>query len=643
MAEEPGASGTPSNSQSSTTRNLALHAAANPRYARARHRISSVRPRRAMLVASIALLAVMAIWAGYRVYTLRDAYHEALADVEALEAYSGRDLSTLDRTDLEAIQTRTRHLDQQIARVERATAMPVGAGLIERMYWIGPRYEAGRALIQTARLLTGAGVTASTVGMQTFDAFEATGANAESAPDGPTWLEVVLTHEQELREALDKVAAAKRLRAEIDERYLPEGVRVRMDPLDRALERYDYATLADQYFPLARATLGDDTPVRYLVLFQNPAELRPSGGFPGTMGIVAFERGQLSGYEIFDAHVLSDAYISQNHPPRPQPWAIQEFFPSPSLVLHDATWWADFPRSGRTIFDMYQQTGWPPIDGVVAVQPSVISAFVRIAGNVTITVDGEERLITPENVYNEIERLRILHREGLGPDGRHKEILELIGVELIERFQAADRGMLIEAARALRDAADIRDVQMFMDSSMVQGWLAERRWTGSIGIDASQPTLAITLANVVTNKASMRLVPKVHITLGAEADGRRDVTLELWLTHTGTNEEDPFYAGFSRGWVDIWLPSESVRGSAHPEPMPDPESPDGGSYLLAVFPQETGYLSVSFSMPETNTLRLRRQPGVVPVAFTVADPACDGRTEFVLNSDTVVRLDLLCP
>ena len=52
--------------------------------------------------------------------------------------------------------------------------------------------------------------------------------------------------------------------------------------------------LADQYFPLARATLGGDSPVRYLVLFQNPAELRPSGGFPGTMGIVEFERGQLS-------------------------------------------------------------------------------------------------------------------------------------------------------------------------------------------------------------------------------------------------------------------------------------------------------------------------------------------------------------
>ena len=168
---------------------------------------------------------------------------------------------------------------------------------------------------------------------------------------------------------------------------------------------------------------------------------------------------------------------------------------------------------------MYQATGWPPIDGVVAVQPSVISSFVRIAGNVTITVDGEERLITSENVYDEIERLRMLHREGVGPDGRHKEVLELIGVELIERFQAADRGMLVQAARELRGAADIRDVQIYMDDVSVQNWLDERHWSGKVAVDESQPTLVIALANVVTNKASMRLVPRVQITLGQESNG----------------------------------------------------------------------------------------------------------------------------
>ena len=116
----------------------------------------------------------------------------------------------------------------------------------------------------------------------------------------------------------------------------------------------------------------------------------------------------------------------------------------------------------------------------------------------------------------------------------------------------------------------------------------------------------------------------------------------MWLTNTGTIEEDPFYAGFSRWWVEIWLPANSVRGNTHPAPMPDPESPDGGSYLLATFPQETGYVSVSFSMPETDVLLLRRQPGVVPLTYAFVEPVCGARNEFALHADTVVDIGGLC-
>ena len=41
--------------------------------------------------------------------------------------------------------------------------------------------------------------------------------------------------------------------------------------------------------------LGGPAPSRYLLVFQNPAELRPTGGFPGTMALVTLNQGELGG------------------------------------------------------------------------------------------------------------------------------------------------------------------------------------------------------------------------------------------------------------------------------------------------------------------------------------------------------------
>ena len=419
---------------------------------------------------------------------------------------------------------------------------------------------------------------------------------------------------------------------------LPGRVRAKLPELDAALARADYQQLVRTQLPVLAAALGGDGTARYLVLFQNPAELRPSGGFPGTMALVTFEHGQLLDYRVFDAHTLSDVYIAKNLTQYPQPWPIKRYFPSPALVLHDATWWADFPRGAALMRDMYQQTGWPPIDGVIAVQPSVISDLLRVTGPVTIDVDGEQRLITPDNVYDEIERQRRLHREGFRPTEEHKEALALIGAKIMEQLKVAPRGDLRALGDALRAEAGRRDIQIYASNTSVQSWLDEHGWTGGLTPLPLQQTLDLVLANVNTNKASGRLNPYVTLRVGPVAGGRRTVTVQLYLQSTGTNAEDAFYAGFQRWWVEVTLPAGAGVIVAEPAPEPDPGSPSGGSYMLPVFPQQVGYLSITFTMPDTPSLLLRRQPGVALLRFHLMPAGCPAR-DFALDHDVLLQLD----
>jgi hypothetical protein len=114
--------------------------------------------------------------------------------------------------------------------------------------------------------------------------------------------------------------------------------------------------------------------------------------------------------------------------------------------------------------------------------------------------------------------------------------------------------------------------------------------------------------------------------------------LQLYLQNTGTNSEDPFYAGLQRWWVEATLPTGAGVTVAQPTPQPDPEAPSGGSYLVDVYPQQVGYVSVTFTMPDTTTLLLRRQPGVVPLRFHVTVEGCAAR-DVALVQDTTLQLD----
>jgi hypothetical protein len=76
--------------------------------------------------------------------------------------------------------------------------------------------------------------------------------------------------------------------------------------------------------------------------------------------------------------------------------------------------------------------------------------------------------------------------------------------------------------------------------------------------------------------------------------------------------------------------------------MQDPDQPNGGSYLAALFPNQTGRITVRFSMPDSPTLLIRKQPGVRAGDLTVTQAGCPPGLETELSQDMIVDLTNLC-
>ena len=101
------------------------------------------------------------------------------------------------------------------------------------------------------------------------------------------------------------------------------------------------------------------------------------------------------------------------------------------------------------------------------------------------------------------------------------------------------------------------------------------------------------------------------------------------------------YAGFQRWWVQVQLPQGSTLIS-DPGPMRDPDEPNGGSYLAELFPDTSGNIDVRFNMPTSESILIRRQPGVTVGSVTITDDGCRETTTSDLDRDREFALNALC-
>jgi hypothetical protein len=110
-----------------------------------------------------------------------------------------------------------------------------------------------------------------------------------------------------------------------------------------------YGPLLDDYRELddiLPGLLGWGGEKRYLVLAQNPAELRPTGGYTGTVGVVTLRDGALVEQRFMDTYELSRREGLPFIEP-PAALADRLLGDEQSWRLADANWSADFPKSPR--------------------------------------------------------------------------------------------------------------------------------------------------------------------------------------------------------------------------------------------------------------------------------------------------------
>ena len=233
------------------------------------------------------------------------------------------------------------------------------------------------------------------------------------------------------------------------------------------------------------AFLGHQSEKNYLLIFQNSSELRATGGFIGTYGLIQVNKGNVEDLFIDGIYNPDGQLPLKVIPPHPLQYI------TPNWGTRDSNWFFDFPTSAKKAMWFYEQTGGINTDGVIAITPKVIEKLLAVTGAIDMPEYGLK--LTADNFLELVQQeVEVDYDKALN---RPKQILTDFAPRLIEKLKVAGSPMTI--LNIIFEGLNNKDIQIYSEDSSVHDFIANRGWSGELEtIDKYEDYLAVVITNI---------------------------------------------------------------------------------------------------------------------------------------------------
>ncbi|NTW22118.1 DUF4012 domain-containing protein [Candidatus Falkowbacteria bacterium] len=302
------------------------------------------------------------------------------------------------------------------------------------------------------------------------------------------------------------------------------------------------------------ALAGYPSTSTYLVLFQNSDELRPTGGFLGTYGILQMESGDISRFETHDIYHMDMPVKDKVDVIPPEP--IRKYL-NAKWYMRDANWSPDWPTAAQKIEWFYNLENplLPPkdqvnnfsgqFDGVIAITPKLVTDLLAIVG--PIVIDGQEY-----NPTNFVDLLEYRVEKGyvqLGVSSwQRKEVIGQIMKEMKIRLMNLPSDKWRTILMVFDNNVASKDILVYLHDQVLQGLAKEQGWTGEI----KQPQSDY-LMIVDANLASLKTDAVMNRSVSYEVkEGTDRLTSRLIINYAHRGKPDwktSYYQTYTRVYV----------------------------------------------------------------------------------------------
>ncbi|PKM91398.1 hypothetical protein CVU82_02260 [Candidatus Falkowbacteria bacterium HGW-Falkowbacteria-1] len=251
----------------------------------------------------------------------------------------------------------------------------------------------------------------------------------------------------------------------------------------------------------------------YLIILQNNNELRPTGGFIGSYGIMEIKLGDIVRLETNDVyHLDMPASLNKSFSVAP-PEPIKKYLGVDRWFLRDSNWSPDFPSSAKNIKWFYEQEMLAAgrseelvdLSGVMAIIPRLITDLLYITG--PIEVEGKQ--YDKDNFIEALQyEVEMAFREEGESEWNRKNIIGDIVKEIKVKLFNMPSDRWQELLGLFEQNIERKDFLVYLFDDYKRGVSSGFNWSGEIK-DSDSDFLMVVDANLAAFKTDRVMEKKI--------------------------------------------------------------------------------------------------------------------------------------
>jgi hypothetical protein len=311
---------------------------------------------------------------------------------------------------------------------------------------------------------------------------------------------------------------------------------------------------------LAPEFFGYPSQSTFLVLFENNDELRPTGGFLGTYGILQTANGDVVRFDSHDIYHMDQPmealHLLSIMPPDP----IKKYL-NKTWYMRDSNWLPDWPAAAQQAIWFYNKENnlLPPknqinnfngdFSGVIAVTPDFVTSLLDLTGPITIN----NETFTKDN-FTELLQYKV--EQDLASQNvtswQRKEIIGKILAEMKNRLFNLDYSVWPWALAKVNEAVKQKELLVYLPNAYQES-LVENLGAGGEIKESNGDYLMLVDANFASLKTDAVMRRNINYQVRQKTDG---LYADLKITYTNTGKADWRTSDY-KDYARVYLPQGS--------------------------------------------------------------------------------------
>lgn len=244
--------------------------------------------------------------------------------------------------------------------------------------------------------------------------------------------------------------------------------------------------------------LGYEREKTYLLLFQNNGELRPTGGFIGSVGELKIKDGKVEDLNLQDVYEY-DGKLTAHIEPH---YVVRRFL-QPHMYLRDSNFDPDFQGSASNAALLYNLETKHKVDGVIGLNFEAVRQLIGSLGEIKLAAYNQT--LNKDNTFDFLEKT--IDNNFFPGSTQKKDVLQALFNQTT--LKLGDKNLAVQAARLLPRLMQQKQIIFAFNETSIQSVFSALDFGGEY-IDSRTADfgtindfLGVNEANIGVNKANI--------------------------------------------------------------------------------------------------------------------------------------------